>query len=136
MAMFKRRKKPDTGLQMAPMIDCVFQLLIFFMVTSILRVPPPFTVTLPESSTRHDFPEKRYNVYISSDDRIAIDGQEMPSLDSVDIFISAHEHEIDTLIIKADRNAKHGIVIDVMERAKMRFTKPEGQEIALAVESE
>ncbi len=49
------------------------------------------------------------------------------------MFLSAHENQITTLIIKADKRTEHGIVIDVMERAKRRFTKPEGQEIALAV---
>jgi len=121
---------------MAPMIDCVFQLLIFFMVTSILRVPPPFQVILPESDTRHDFPQKKYNVNISADGIISVDEKVMPNLDELELFLSAHENEIDTLIIKADRQAKHGVVIDVMERAKRRFSKPEGLEIALAVADE
>jgi hypothetical protein len=59
----------------------------------------------------------------------------MQSMDDMELFLAAHEHQISTLIIKADRRAKHGIVIDIMERAKRRFSKPEGQEIALAVSS-
>lgn len=134
MALVKRtRKKQETELQMAPMIDCVFQLLIFFMVTSILKVPPPFNVALADSTTRHDFPYKKFNVYVSADGRIAIDDQEMLTMDDMELFLAAHEHQISTLIIKADRRVKHGVVIDIMERAKRRFSKPEGQEIALAV---
>jgi biopolymer transport protein ExbD len=136
MAMnLRKKKKADTVIPMAPMIDCVFQLLIFFMVTSILRVPPPFNVALAESTTRHDFPYKKYDVYISADGRLAVDDQEMQSLDDLELFLAAHEHQISTLIIKADRRAKHGLVIDIMERAQRRFSKPEGQEIALAVSS-
>ena len=136
MALKLKRKasEQDTELQMAPMIDCVFLLLIFFMVSAVMRVPPPFGFpTLPESSTRHEFPRKKYNVFISSDGRMAIDEQEFYTLDELDMFLSAHENQITTLIIKADKRTEHGIVIDVMERAKRRFTKPEGQEIALAV---
>jgi biopolymer transport protein ExbD len=133
MAMFKRAKNKEAALMMEPMIDCVFLLLIFFMVSSVMRVPPPFTVTLPESSTKHEFPRKKFNLYISTDGRIAIDDQEMLTLDDMELFLSAHEQQISTLIIKADKRAKHGVVIDVMERAKRRFSKPEGQEIALAV---
>jgi biopolymer transport protein ExbD len=137
MALVKRTKKKQDRpeLQMAPMIDCVFLLLIFFMVTSILKVPPPFNVAMAESTTRHDFPYKKFNVYVSADGRLAVDDQEMQSLDDLELFLAAHEHQISTLIIKADRRAKHGIVIDIMERAKRRFSKPEGQEIALAVSS-
>ena len=135
MALSFKRKKSDEELelQMAPMIDCVFLLLIFFMVSAIMRVPPPFTVTLPESATKHEFPRKKFNVFISTDGRISIDDLEMPTLEDMELFLSAHENQISTLIIKADKRAKHGVVIDVMERAKQRFSKPEGQEIALAV---
>ena len=134
---FKRRStKQDTGLQMAPLIDCVFLLLIFFMVSAIMRVPPPFTITLPDSATRHEFPRKKFNLFINSDGRVAFDDLEMMSLDDMELFLSAHEHQINTLIIKADKRAEHGVIIDVMERAKRRFSKPEGQEIALAVSEE
>ena len=103
------------------------------MVSAIMRVPPPFTITLPESSTKHSFPRKKFNLFISPDGRVSFDDLEMLTLDDMEMFLSAKESQISTLIIKADRRAKHGVVIDVMERAKRRFSKPEGQEIALAV---
>ncbi len=129
----RRNTSSDDDIPMAPMIDCVFLLLIFFMVSAIMRVPPPFTITLPDSSTQHEFPRKKYNLHISTDGRIAIDDQEMLTLEDMEIFIAAHEHQISTLIIKADKRAKHGVVIDVVERAKMRSAKREGLEIAFAV---
>jgi biopolymer transport protein ExbD len=133
-----RRKKTgdDEDIPMAPMIDCVFLLLIFFMVSAIMRVPPPFTVTLPDSATQHEFTRKKYNLFISSDGRISIDDQEMLTLEDMELFIAAHENQISTLIIKADKRAKHGVVIDVVERAKQRSSKREGLEIAFAVSEE
>ena len=128
-----RAKERGQALMMEPMIDCVFLLLIFFMVSAIMRVPPPFTVTLPESATKHDFPRKKFNLFISADGRISFDDLEMLTLDHMEMVLSAKEAQITTLIIKADRHAKHGRVIDVMERAKRRFSKAEGQEIALMV---
>lgn len=115
------------------MIDCVFLLLIFFMVTAIMRVPPPFTVTLPDSATRHEFTRKKYNLFISQDGRVSFDDQEMLTLEEMEIFLAAHENQISTLIIKADRRAKHGVVIDIVERAKQRSTNTEGLEVAFAV---
>jgi len=125
--------KTSTELQMTPMIDCVFLLLIFFMVATIMRVPPPFSVLLPDSLKREDFPRKLYNVYISENGRLAVDDRVIPDLDSLELYLASVQDKIDTLIIKADRNAKHGIVVDVMERAKKRFTKSEGQSIAIAI---
>ena len=110
-----KRHKPPT-LNMAPMIDCVFLLLIFFMVSVVMRVPPPFTVTLPDSTTKHELTRKKLNLFISSDGRISIDDQEILTLEDMELFIAAHENQvISTLIIKADKRAKHGVVIDVVE---------------------
>ena len=133
----KRRKTQDEDdIPMAPMIDCVFLLLIFFMVSAVMKVPPPFTVTLPDSATQHEFTRKKFNLYVNSDGRISIDDQEMLTLEDMELFIAAHENQISTLIIKADKRAKHGVVIDVVERAKMRSSKTEGLEIAFAVSEE
>ena len=133
-----RRKKTgdDDDIPMAPMIDCVFLLLIFFMVSAVMKAQPPFTVTLPDAATKHEFTRKKFNLFISTDGRISIDDQEMLTLEDMELFIAAHENQITTLIIKADKRAKHGVVIDVVERAKQRSSKTEGLEIAFAVSEE
>ena len=133
MALLSRKKTDrDTTLQMAPMIDCVFLLLIFFMVSAVMKNEPDFTVTLPDSETKHEFPSKKYNVFIGQNGQVAIDDQ-THDLDSMERWLAANQQRISTLIVKADRYAKHGLVIDVMERAKLQLNKEEGQEIALAV---
>ena len=133
MALLSRKKTDrDTTLQMATMIDCVFLLLIFFMVSAVMKNEPDFTVTLPDSETKHEFPRKKYNVFIGQNGQVAIDDQ-THDLDSMERWLAANQQRISTLIVKADRYAKHGLVIDVMERAKLQLDKEEGQEIALAV---
>lgn len=116
-------------LQMAPMIDCVFLLLIFFMVSAIMKIPPKFAVELPDSLTRHEFPQKRYNIFIGRHGEMAVDDQIMMSLEDLEDFLAAHEDRIATLIIKADKFALHGWIIDVMERAKRRDI----EELAIAI---
>ncbi|MYB95572.1 biopolymer transporter ExbD [Candidatus Poribacteria bacterium] len=132
----RRKTNDEDDIPMAPMIDCVFLLLIFFMVSAVMKANPPFTITLPDSSTQHEFTRKKYNLFVNSDGRVSIDDQEMLTLEDMELFIAAHEHQISTLIIKADKRAKHGVVIDVVERAKMRSSKTEGLEIAFAVSEE
>ena len=112
-----RRKKTgdDDNIPMAPMIDCVFLLLIFFMVSVVMQVPPSFTVTLPDSAIKHEFTREKYNLFISNDGRISIDNHEILTLEDMEHFIAAHENQISTLIIKADKRAKHGVAIDVVE---------------------
>ena len=132
----RRKTTEEDDIPMAPMIDCVFLLLIFFMVSAVMKAQPPFTVTLPDSATKHEFTRKKFNLFVNSDGRVSIDDQEMLTLEDMELFIAAHENQISTLIIKADKRAKHGVVIDVVERAKMRSSKTEGLEIAFAVSEE
>ena len=57
MALFQRRgSRQDTELQMAPMIDCVFLLLIFFMVSAIMRTRPHFQSPYQSQRQSTNFP--------------------------------------------------------------------------------
>ena len=125
----RKPKRATMELQMAPMIDCVFLLLIFFMVSAIMKIPPKFAVELPESMTRHEFPQKRFNLFIGRHGEMAVDDQMMMDLDDLEDFLARHEDRIETLIIKADKYALHGYVIDAMERAKRRDI----EELAIAI---
>jgi len=115
---FKRAKRSAMEFMMAPMIDCTFLLLIFFMVASQTRVPPRFPVELPDSLTRNAFPMKRFNLYIGREGLMSIDDSMMQNFDELEVFLAKNKKFIETLIIKADKGALHGYVIDAMERAK------------------
>jgi biopolymer transport protein ExbD len=127
--MFKRKKREAPDLPMAPLIDCVFLLLIFFMVATVMRINPPFSIDLPDSQVRQDFPRKKLNLYISAAGQFSMDDRVMPTLDDLEETLAINETKIETLIIKADKNARHGVVIDTMERAKRRAI----ENIAIAV---
>ena len=116
----RKAKRSKVELQMAPMIDVTFLLLIFFMVSAVMKVPPRFSVELPRSVTRHEFPLKKFNLYIGRHGEMAVDDQIIMNYDDLEDFLGRHEKQISTLIIKADKYALHGWVIDAMERAKRR----------------
>jgi biopolymer transport protein ExbD len=115
---FKKPKRTPMEFPMAPMIDCVFLLLIFFMVASQTRVPPRFPIDLPNSLTRQAFPMKRFNLFIGREGLMSVDDMMMQNYDDLEVFLVKNKKAIDTLIIKADKLALHGYVIDAMERAK------------------
>ena len=47
----KRRNSPKANVDLIPMIDIVFQLILFFLVSTTFAVLPGINVNLPESST-------------------------------------------------------------------------------------
>ena len=118
MRLRKPKKKEPPKLVMEPMVDCVFLLLIFFMVANILKPTLPFTVELPDSQYRNEFVRKKFNVYINANGQMSVDDKAMRDLESLETYLLTHASEIETLMIHADRNTNHGDVIDAMERAK------------------
>ena len=48
---FKRRLSPNASVNFVPMIDVVFQLIIYFMVATTLSITPGIPVALPESTS-------------------------------------------------------------------------------------
>ncbi len=110
----------EFSMDMTPMIDCVFQLLIFFMVTTVFAVQSGLKVDLPTSSTSDAPPEKDLSIVISdkgemdlNGSRVTLDNLEEQLRQQKDIFGSK------VLIIKADKKTMHGIVVDVMDAAKV-----------------
>ncbi|MCG7521548.1 biopolymer transporter ExbD [Ruegeria sp. Ofav3-42] len=58
-----------------PMINVVFLLLIFFLMTSNLATPEPFDVTPPQASSEAE-PEVERTLYVDKTGRTAFDGVE------------------------------------------------------------
>lgn len=117
-----RRKKSweERGIDMTPMIDCVFQLLIFFMVTTVFAVQSGLKVDLPQAATSDAPPKKDLIITISEKGEMDLNGTPV-TLDNLEkqLRIQKDIYGSKVLIIKADKKTMHGIVVDVMDAAKI-----------------
>jgi biopolymer transport protein ExbD len=105
-------------IDIAPMIDCVFILLIFFVVTSVFVEDPGIEVDRPDVSGAEVMDRNAMLIAISSEDRIYFDGQEI-RLDQVATLVrQAGVGREPSLIIRADRAARHGMFAAVYGEAK------------------
>jgi biopolymer transport protein ExbD len=119
----------DTGFDLTPMIDVVFQLLIFFMLLlSFDKAEQDQRVTLPVSELAKppdDAYEEPLTVQLTSDGLILFAGGEFSSIDQFQRtlrtetqIIQAYEDknvEDVTIIIRADRVAKTGRVQEIIQ---------------------
>ena len=69
--MFSRPKRPTLSIDMAPLIDVVFLLLIFFMLTSSF-VPPSVPLTLPQAASDESSDAAKVIVSLDGEGRISI----------------------------------------------------------------
>ncbi len=113
----KRYIKPVINI--ASLVDVLFLLLIFFMVTSAFVEQPNIKLELP--STRHSEVSKMNNMVLS----IARDGklflQDRP-VDKKTLEEELRRGVLDTgdevLVLKADKFVPYGVVIDIMDAVK------------------
>lgn len=112
----KRRAVMTPGeMDMTPMIDCVFLLLIFFMVTTVFKNPAQLQLTLPVATNPQELDKRQLIVELDGDGNIALNSKVI-SMDSFDAFLIIEKQKtgVNTMLIKADENAKHGDVIKLM----------------------
>lgn len=72
---FEGRARLREQLNLTPLIDCVFLLLLFFMVTSSFRQEEAVTLDLPDSSTATATEAATIEVSLAADGRVFLDGE-------------------------------------------------------------
>ena len=120
MAIRKKESMvPGAKLDMTPIIDCVFLLLIFFMVTTVFKNPAQLKMALPDALHPKKLEQKQITIELNAEGVIAVQGQQV-TLDQVDAFLIAEKQKThgSSVVIRADKNAKHGDVLKLMKLAK------------------
>ena len=113
----KRYIKPVINI--ASLVDVLFLLLIFFMVTSAFVEQPNIKLELP--STRHSEVSKMNNMVLSiaRDGKLFLQGR---PVDKKNLEKELRRVVLDTgdevLVLKADKFVPYGVVIDIMDAAK------------------
>jgi len=105
----------DTELNMTPMLDVVFILLIFFIVTSVFVKPPGIEPEQPDSTQSVEW-KPTILIAINAQNEIWIDKRPYKIDEIRPVIISIRDETPKAeAIIKADRNSEVGTVMSVQE---------------------
>ena len=115
----ERSIEVDDALNLTPMIDCVFLLLIFFMVTTVFKQPYTLVVALPEAQQAQVVEEKKLVASISADGRMEINRVPV-DLSTIDQVLRREQQGTRslTLVVRTDKETKHKPLLDLFEAAK------------------
>lgn len=106
-------------LNLTPLIDCVFLLLIFFMVTTVFKQPHSLRVELPLANQATLVEEKKLVASIDKSGAMEINRNLTTLAELPDLLRREKETTRSlTLIIRTDKKTRHGPVLEVMEMAK------------------
>ncbi len=113
------RKK--VHIDITPLVDVVFLLLIFFMVTSTFLELPGIKLVLPSAKTSTPQAIREITIMVNAQNQLYLNGQplEWAQLESRLKSALMQRPSPKTLIIKADRSVAHGKVVNIMDTARL-----------------
>lgn len=116
---FLSRPRPKVVIPLTPLIDIVFLLLVYFLLTTNFMVEEGVNITLPQAKASAPQIEEEITVYIDQEGRILLKNQEisLPKLfDALQEMIGGKSDIV--VMVKADRSAIVDKVVKVMDVAK------------------
>lgn len=117
---FKKRNNKRLSLDITPLIDVIFLLLIFFMISTTFPDSPGIGVNLPYAeTTAPPKVQKTFSISITAKSEMYIGGVLVEEKNLKTTLIQTKKRlKQDLLIIRADGDVKHEFVVFVMDTAK------------------
>lgn len=115
---FRRRLKPQVNMNLVPMIDVVFQLVIFFMVSSTFILTPGISIIFPSSTTSEPVVMSKIVVTVVSREEVYFNKEkfEIRELDEKLSSITEEERsDIKTVVLEGDRGISYSLLIEVLD---------------------
>jgi biopolymer transport protein ExbD len=115
---FLRPKRASLSLDLAPLIDVVFQLLIFFMLTSSF-MHPALKLTLPTAASRERVDTEQLIVSVSREGRIYV-GHDEVALDQLQSALEQRLAGLDRKQVnfRGDQDMAYQLFVTVMDIAR------------------
>lgn len=123
---FKRQTLNGPNINMTPMLDGVFLLLLFFAVSASFRHGTQLNLTLPNAEgVAIERQQNPMDVAITSDGRYSVNGQLLSRSDEATLRVVLEQEAAKStastattpLVIRADAQASHQSVVTVMDLA-------------------
>lgn len=111
----------ETGIDMSPLIDCVFILLIFFIVTTVFVEETGVEVDKPQAASAAQLEKTSILIALTSNGEVVYDKQNIGvgGVRSVVKRMLQKDKDKIPVIIQADAGAKTGLLVRIIDEAKL-----------------
>ena len=120
MKIHRHSSRPPAAINIVPMIDVLFALLTFFIMSSLFwSRSEGLLVNLPQATTATPQPQTKIAITIKANGQLALNRQAI-QLDQISSGIQALvvAQQTTVVVIHADEKAEHGQVVAVMDQIK------------------
>jgi biopolymer transport protein ExbD len=116
---FRRRLELQSNLNLIPMVDVVFQLVLFFLVSTTFVLAPGIKLTLPASGSAESVVMEQMVVTIVSTDEVYLNKERLPGLPGLGERIAqmpeTDRKQVSAVIIEADQNVAYGLMVQALD---------------------
>lgn len=115
----RRQKKRRLILNLTSLIDVLFLLLIFFMISTTFLSQPAINLQLPSAKNAQAVRQTPVVVHVNENGRVYLNDEpmELPLLGEA-LERRMAETEDKTVVLKADSRVSHGVVVHVLDIVK------------------
>jgi len=114
----ERRLKADHSIDMTPLIDVIFQLIIFFFITTTFKVTPGIRLDLPDSATSESVPLTEVRITAVSETEIYLN-QQQTSLEGLPVLLAkameGHNPAEMRAILEGDSGTSYQLMVSVLD---------------------
>ena len=117
---FKEKNETGDSINILPMIDIIFAILSFFIISSLyLTRIDSIKVNLPKSSTAVREQNKPQIITVDSNERIYFNSNEI-SLKNIYAIIRTNIENLEEpiVILRADTSVKHGVIVNLLDELR------------------
>ena len=117
---FKENNESENSINILPMIDIIFAILSFFIISSLyLTRIDSIKVNLPKSSTAVREQNKPQIITIDNDEKIYFNSNEI-LLKNISTLIRTNIENIEEpiVILRADTSVKHGLIVNLLDELR------------------
>lgn len=112
-------ERREAAFDLMPLIDVVFLLIIFFMLTTSFRtIFQGIKVDLPTTTTKQERIEQNIIVTITKDNVLYLDKARVTTSKLVSLLKKKLREKKGLVMINADKLVRHGKVVEIMDLAK------------------
>jgi biopolymer transport protein ExbD len=114
------KEEEDNELNLTPMLDVVFILLIFFIVTTSFIKETGIDVNRPSATTAEKNPQGNILIAINANGNIWIDNREIDiRAVRANIQVLKAQYPLSSVIIQSDQDASTGKLVKVMDQVRL-----------------
>ena len=117
------RKKTKPVVDLSPMLDVIFQLILFFLVSTTFNLLPAINVNLPKSSTSSGAESSGITISVEENGNLWFNDEKVSEKELSTLLSKFDTKEIERknfpVLISADENVKNGKIVELFDIIRM-----------------